>query len=190
MNGAPWGWIALIGAVAVLFTASNYDQSGSNKVATVLRKELTTTASERDRSIKERDQARSQADEFIALAGTLDSNLAQTQAELRTLKSERDKLRKELASASQDRTQLQQTVASLQLERSQTKRNVEQLRQGLQQLLSQTETVARILAEPPPGFAQIDFVEMQAQPLTPVKPEKKSTDARTYYPEEPLNEAQ
>jgi len=51
--------------------------------------------------------------------------------------AEKDKLRKELTSLSQDRNQLQQTVASLQVERSQTKRSVEQLKQGLQQLLSQ-----------------------------------------------------
>lgn len=194
MNGAPWGWIALIGAIAVLFTASNYDQSGSNKVATILRQELKTVASERDRTQTERNEARDQAEGFFTLATTLHADLSQAQAELAVIKSERDRLRKELTSLSNDRTQLQQSVSALQQERSVTKRNVEQLRQGLQQLLSQADSAASLLTGPPPGFAQINFEEMKPEPVPAVKVAKVASkpvsDTGTYYPDEPLNDVQ
>lgn len=187
MHGAHWGWIALVGAIAVLFTASNHDQSSTNKVAVQLRKDMRTIIVEKDRIVLERDEARLQADTFSNLVTTLDQDLERTQAELRSMQSERDKLRRELASVSQDRQQLQQTVASLQTERSQTKRNVDQLRHGLQQLLSQADTVASTLSTPAPGFAQMNFEVMQ--PVT-AKPMCGAASEGTLYEEEPLNDAQ
>ena len=187
MHGAYWGWIAFIGAIAVLFTASNYDQSGSNKVATQLRKDLRTVAVEKDRLLQERDDARLQADTFVQLTQTLDLDLERAQADLRIAQAERDRFRKELASLSQERHQLQQTVASLQLERSQARRNVEQLRQGLQQLLSQADAVAGVLAAPPPGFSLIHFEEHKHTPLnlTAATPHSHGV----CYGDEPLNDA-
>lgn len=187
MQGAYWGWIALVGAIAVLFTASNYDQSGSNKVAAELRKDLRTVAAVKERLTLERDEARLQADAFLQLSSSLDSQLERAQADLRSAQAERDRIRKELASLSQERQQLLQTVASLQLERSQTRRNVDQLRQGLQQLLSQTDQVAGLLAAPPPGFSQIHFEESRAEPLN-----VSSAQPVVYgvcYGDEPQNDA-
>ena len=80
---------------------------------------------------------------------------------------------------------MQQTVASLQVERSQTKHSMEQLKQGLQQLLSQTDTVANSLAGPAPGFAQANFDETPI-PVLPVQ--KKPASEGTYYADEPLND--
>lgn len=193
MHGAHWGLFALIGAIAVLFTASNYDQSGSNKIAGQLRSELKTAYSQRDRLENERTAVQEQAEQFFALATSLDEQLDSTQAELRTLKAERDRLKKELSSLHQDRTQLQQTVAGLQLERSQTRRNIEQLRQGLHQLLSQTESAAQVIAGPAPGFAQTDFEEMPAKPMPVTKrvmiiPTSTPATEGTYYANEPLND--
>ena len=59
--------------------------------------------------------------------------------------------------------------------------------QGLQQLLSQTDTVASQLAGPAPGFAQANFDETPI-PAPPVQ--KKPTNEGTYYADEPLNDNQ
>ena len=186
MHGARWGWVALIAAISVLFVASSQDQSSNNKMATLLRQELKSTHAERDRALTERNEAHETIETLSVWANSVDQELTKSQQELHTLKAERDKLRKELTSLSQDRNQLQQTVASLQVERSQTKRSVEQLKQGLQQLLSQTDTVASQLAGPAPGFAQANFDET---PI-PVLPAKKPTNEGTYYADEPLNDNQ
>lgn len=187
MHGARWGWVALIAAITVLFVASSQDQSSNNKMATLLRQELKTTHAERDRVQVECTTAHETIDNLTGWALTVDQELAKSEQELRAMKTERDKLAKELTSLSQDRNQLQQTVASLQLERSQTKRSVEQLKQGLQQLLSQTDTVANQLAGPAPGFAQTNF-DVTPLPLPPVQ--KKPVVEGTYYADEPLNDNQ
>ncbi len=187
MHGARWGWVALIAAISVLFVASSQDQSSNNKMATLLRQELKSTNAERDRVLTERNEAHETIEALTVWANSVDQELTKSQQELRALKAERDKLRKELTSLSQDRNQLQQTVASLQVERSQTKRSVEQLKQGLQQLLSQTDTVASQLAGPAPGFAQTNFDETPV-PTTPVQ--KKPANEGTYYADEPLNDNQ
>lgn len=183
MNGARWGWIAFIGAIAVLFTASSYDQSSNNKAATLLRQELKTTLADRDQLRDEQQQILAQAQEATLCAEQLDQEVQNAYAQVKALRAERDKLRKELTSLSQDRNQLQQTIASLQVERSQTKRNVEQLRQGLHQLLSQADSVAAVLATPAPGFAQITYDE----PLMLIPIKACPQEAGTYYPDEPLN---
>ena len=88
---------------------------------------------------------------------------------------------------------MQQTVASLHVERSQTRRNVEQLRQGLQQLLTQSDGVASQLAGPAPGFAQTTFEETPVS-LSPVQKnvaQKSSVSSEgTYHADEPLNDNQ
>lgn len=192
MQGARWGWVAFIAAIAVLFVASSQDQSSHNKIATLLRQELKSTSADRDRMTTERNEAHETIDTLGSWAQTLDRELSQTQHDLLAIKAERDRLKKELASLSQDRTQLQQTVASLQLERSQTKRSVEQLRQGLHQLLNQTETVASQLTGPAPGLAQATFDDTALSPVPVVKqlPRKKETCEGTYYADEPLNDNQ
>ncbi len=192
MHGARWGWVALIAAITVLFVASSQDQSGSNKMATLLRQELKATNAERDHAIAERDEAHETIAGLQEFSHVLDQELTQTGEQLRALKAERDKLRKELTSLSQDRNQLQQTVASLQVERSQIKRNVEQLRHGLQQLLSQSDAVASQLAGPAPGFAQTTFDETPVPVPVALKsqPMKNCSSEGTYYTDEPLNDNQ
>lgn len=192
MHGARWGWVALIAAITVLFVASSQDQSGNNKMATLLRQELKTTNAERDRVVAERDEAHETIAGLQEVSQVLDQELTNTSEQLKLLKTERDKLRRELTSLSQDRNQLQQTVASLQVERSQTKRNVEQLRHGLQQLLSQSDAVALQLSSPAPGFAQTNFEETPI-PLPSVpksQPVKNTASEGTYYADEPLNDNQ
>jgi hypothetical protein len=192
MHGARWGWVALIAAITVLFVASSQDQSGNNKMATLLRQELKTASAERDRVAAERDEALETIAGLQEVSQVLDQELTQAGEQLRALKAERDKLRKELTSLSQDRNQLQQTIASLQVERSQTKRSVEQLRHGLQQLLSQSDAVASQLASPAPGFAQTTFEETPI-PLPVVQksqPVKGNASEGTYYADEPLNDNQ
>ncbi|MFT3882711.1 MAG: hypothetical protein QM703_24045 [Gemmatales bacterium] len=219
MHGARWGWVALIAAITVLFVASSQDQSSNNKMAALLRQELKTASAERDRVVTERNEAHETIETLSGWAVSVDQELTQTQQELRALKAERDKLRKELTSLSQDRNQLQQTVASLHLERSKTKRSVDQLRQGLQQLLTQSDAVALQLASPAPGFAQTTFEETtnvgvptEARSQKPeariktnfaswldggkqepvhIAPVKKITSSEgTYYADEPLNDNQ
>lgn len=192
MHGARWGWVTLIAAITVLFVASSQDQSGSNKMATLLRQELKTTSAERDRMVAERDEAHETISTLQGWSHTLDQELTQTSEQLRALKAERDKLRKELTTLSQDRNQLQQTVASLHLERSQTKRSVEQLRHGLQQLLSQSDAVALQLGGPAPGFAQTNFDEtpVSLPAVQKCQPTKEKASEGTYYADEPLNDNQ
>jgi chromosome segregation ATPase len=188
MHGARWGWIALIAAISVLFVASSQDQSSNNKVASLLRQELKNTMSERDRLETEATDAHQAAEQLSGWAVAIDQELTKAQQELRALRAERDKLRKEMTGVSQDRNQLQQTVASLQIERSQTRRNVDQLRLGLQQLLTQTDTVASQLAGPAPGFAQTTYEETPLISLPPAK--KPASHDGTYYADEPLNDNQ
>ena len=184
MNGARWGWVAFIGAIAVLFTASSYVQSSNNKVASLLRQELKTTLADRDRLLLEQQDLRNHAEELSTWNQLISQDVLQSREQLKAIRTERDKLRRELTSLSQDRNQLQHTIASLQLERSQTKRNVEQMRQGLHQLLSQADGVASVLAAPAPGFAQINFDE--ATPVLLVAPKQHKVEG-TFYADEPLN---
>lgn len=184
MNGARGGWVAFIGAIAVLFTASSYDQSSNNKVASLLRQELKTTLADREQLLSEQQELRHLADELSTWNQLMNQDVLQSREQLKAIRTERDKLRRELTSLSQDRNQLQQSIASLQLERSQTKRTVEQLRQGLHQLISQADGVASILAAPAPGFAQINFDE--GTPVLLVTPKPHQVEG-TFYADEPLN---
>ena len=185
MQGARWGWLAFIAAIGILFAASSHDQSSSTKVTTVLRQELKVVAADRDEARASLQEAQDAWKEVEGYAQSLDQEVQQASRELKTLRAEREKLRRELSSLSQDRNQLQQTVASLHLERSQTRRSIDQLRAGLNQLLSQTEGVAQVLAAPAAGFAQIGYDDV---PTTPSRLEKMAlADAGTYYADEPLN---
>ncbi|MFO0812670.1 MAG: hypothetical protein U0796_05600 [Gemmatales bacterium] len=187
MQGARWGWLAFIAAIGILFAASSHDQSSSDtRVSTLLRQELKTVTADRDQVQADHQESLELLGTVDAYARSLDQELQRTSQELRVLKAERDKLRRELSSLSQDRNQLQQTVASLQIERSQTKRNIDQLRQGLNQLLSQAESVAQVLAAPAAGFAQTGFDET---PLPVVRPFKNCNSFEgTYFADEPLND--
>ena len=193
MQGARWGWLAFIAAIGILFAASSHDQSSNNKVASLLRQELKSVVAERDSSQAEQRQTSEALGASESYSSTLEQELQQTSQELKAMKAEREKLRKELSSLTQDRHQLQQTVASLQVERSQTRRSIDQLRQGLNQLLTQTEGVAQVLASPAPGFAQISFDETPsktpARLAKPVVPQSSPLDG-TYFADEPLNENQ
>lgn len=177
MIGARWGWVAFIGAVAVLFAASKEQGPSAGKQIPKLRQELHALSQELDVTQSERNQARDLANGFEEYSIFLDHRLAQTQDEVKQLQAQNDKLRNDFARLSLDRSQLQQTLASLQNERTQTKRQVEQLRHGLQQLLAQSETVLTTLAEPAPGLAQIIFDEEEETPTTIVPvPEKRTAE--------------
>lgn len=185
MQGARWGWLAFIAAIGILFAASSHDQSSNTKVSILLRQELKTVVSDRDEARASHQEAVEQLALVDGYARSLDQEAQRLSQELKAMKAERDKYRREVAALSQDRNQLQQTVASLQVERSQTKRSIDQLRQGLNQLLTQTESVAQSLAAPAAGFAQICFDDA---PVTTAKLEKKSlAPIGTYYADEPLN---
>jgi chromosome segregation ATPase len=185
MQGARWGWLAFIAAIGILFAASSHDHSSNTKVSTLLRQELKAVVHDRDEARTSHQEAVEQLALIDSYARSLDLEAQRLSQELKAMKAERDKYRREVTALSQDRNQLQQTVASLQVERSQTKRSIDQLRQGLNQLLSQTESVAQALAAPAAGFAQIGFDEA---PVTTVKLEKQAcSPVGTYYPDEPLN---
>lgn len=186
MNGARWGWLALIGAIAVLFAASSQESASHGKQLLPLRQDLKRVTRERDEVIAQRDEARELAGETQEWATLLQGTLETTEQEVRQLRAEREALRNEIAKLSLDRGQLQQTIAGLQQERAQTKRNVEQLRHGLHQLLSQTETVATNLAQPAPGPATAAFVEeVKAPALMPLP-----VPAEIIYEDMPLNKNQ
>ena len=187
MNGARWGWLALIGAIAVLFAASNQEGTITNKQLVPMRQEVKRLAQDRDQVLAERNDARDLANERESWASQLEAGLTAADHDIRQLKAERDALRHELAKLSLDRGQLQQTVLSLQQERVQTKRNLEQLRHGLHQLLSQADTATATLAQPAQGLSQTTFEKPVA---TPVRTPASLPVVATTYQDVPLNDNQ
>lgn len=192
MPGAKWGWVAFIGAISVLFAASQQDQSSSIKVTQLLRQELKSTMTERDQLQGTLSQSQEQVSLLTEWSQQQELQLSFNQRDLKRAQQEIEKLRKDISSISQDRNQLQQSLAALHLERSQTRRSIDQLKQGLHQLLQQTEGVAASLSGPPTGYAQILFEEEQPRPLSlkaqamPIKP----MQSWVQYADEPLNEKQ
>lgn len=186
MNGARWGWLALVGAVAVLFAASSQNGSGHVRAITSLRQDVQRVTQQRDQVLAQRDDARQLAGDTQDWADLLQTGLDSAEHEVRQLKAEREALRSEVARLALDRGQLQQNIVSLQQERAQTRRNVEQLRHGLHQLLSQAETVTTALAQPAPGPASAVFVDETTEPVL-VRPPAATG---TIYGDEPLNKKQ
>lgn len=150
MFAAQWGWAGFI--VAVTLLAACHQEEGPDAC-----RELAKLKKEMQVILQEREQIGQERNDLINRSNHLEASLHQTEDEITRLKAQRDKLNQELTRLSTDRSQLQQTVSSLQTERDETKRNVEQLRKGLQQLLSQAETVSTRLNQTAPGVSQVFF---------------------------------
>src|SRR6187200_1259444 len=107
MYGARWGWLALIGAIAVLFAASNQEGTITNKQLVPLRQEAKRLTQERDQALIERNNAQDYAGQYEAWAGHLENTLTAAHQDIRQLQAERDALRNEIAKLALDRGQLQ-----------------------------------------------------------------------------------
>jgi DNA repair exonuclease SbcCD ATPase subunit len=190
MPGAKWGWIAFIGAISVLFAASQQDPSASIKVTQLLRQELKSTLAERDHLQEILSQSQEEVTYLTEWTQQQELQLSFHQRDLKHSQEEINQLKKEVSRLNQEKNQLHQSLAAMQLERSQTRRNLEQLKQGLHQLLQQTEGVAASLAGPAPGHAQIHFEEEQPAAFSQPPSPARLLQIWQQYADEPLNDKQ